>query len=341
MLSPPDGAGEPASGPPRTGSLGDAEQGPALRLVYFAGAHKSGATPLGTVLGVDLRAFFGGELYRFPHPIFDPGQGGRQCSCGRTLDGCPFWTAVRSRAAAEGEEFLDQLRAGQLRYERWRSLPLTLWRAYDHDPELTAHLQRMVAFLRLLAEESGAQVIVESSYNPLRGWLYGRAERFGLSVRHIHLVRDGRTFVASERTASDAPEVSWRWVRAIPVIVGRWVVSHLLSVALLRRRGRYLRVRFEDVVTSPRERLPALAAFTGLDLSEAFARIGTGEAIPMRHVVAGNRLRLEGKVVLQPEFARRGRLSAGATATFWVLGGWLALWLGYRPRLDRGPPASS
>ncbi|MGI0150949.1 MAG: hypothetical protein ACREC5_03310, partial [Thermoplasmata archaeon] len=284
---------------------------------------------LGAILGAGPGVFFAGELYRCPHPIFERPDPDRRCSCGVAVDLCPFWVRIRERLEAE-PGLSAALRAGQLRYERWRSIPRTLWKLSARDPGLLAHIARMGRFLRILSEESGASVLVESSYNPLRGRLY-QDRSSEVNVRFLHLVRDGRNFLVAERTAVDPPEVAWRWLRSTPVILARWVFAHLLSLVLLGRGRRYLRIRFETMVRSPQPILGRVARLAEVDLDAVVDRVTAGDLIPMRHIAAGNRLRLLGTLRLRTEYASPPHLSLLGRAAFWGLAGWLALILGYRP----------
>lgn len=304
-----------------------------LTLLYIAGAHRSGATPLGAVLAGEPTVFYGGELYRFPDPIFTVPDRARLCSCGVPVVECPFWTEVRSRLESE-PGMLQQLREGQFRFERWSALPRTLWKLRRGDPELREHVRRMGRFIRILADLSGATTIVESSYNPVRGLLY-RDTGSGVAVRFLHLVRDGRNFVDSEQKATDRPESRWGWVRARPVIVSRWVAYHLLSWVLLRPRRLYRRLRYEDLVRNPDRSLPVLSDLLGVDLSGVLRQVKEGTPIRMRHIAAGNRMRASGEVRLRPELAETARLPLATRALFWGIGGWLALGLGYRPGRSR------
>jgi hypothetical protein len=312
------------------------------RLVYVAGAHRSGATSLGAVMAGNPGIFFAGELYRIPHPIFEVPDARRLCSCGLAADDCPFWNEVRSRLGSE-PGMLQALHRGQLRFESWRWLLRTAWKRARRDPELLDHLARVGRFVRVLSEVSGSPLVLESSYNPVRGWLY-RDPATGLDVRFIHLVRDGRNFIASEQHATDPPEAHWRWIRSTPVVVGRWVAYNVLSILLLRPTGRCLRVRYEDFVRSTGTVLSQISRFIGVDLSDVARQVESGAAIPMRHVAAGNRMRLEGAVRLEPHFAETPSLSTGSLVAFWGLAGWLALSLGYRPAsstVPRAPTAES
>jgi hypothetical protein len=302
-------------------------------MVYIAGAHRSGATPLGAILAGNPEIFYGGELYRIPHPIFEVPDLRRGCSCGVPVDSCPFWTEVRTRLGSE-PGMLEALREGQLKYERWRSLIPTLWRRARRDPGLLDHISRMGRFVRVLAKTSQSRVVVESSYNPLRGLLY-RDPASGLEVRFLHLVRDGRSFLGSERKAEDRPEANWRWLRTTPFIVGRWISYNVLSVVLLELRGPYLRIQYEDVIATPGVVLRKVARFIGVDLSAVVGQVEAHEAIRMRHVAAGNRMRLDGEVRLQHEYSMFPPLPALTRIAFWGLAGWLALGFGYRPTWGR------
>jgi len=318
---------------PETGS-GSVASGRGSRpagLVYILGAHKSGATVLGAVLGAQPPFFYGGEIYRFPKPVWQPPDPDRKCSCGMAVMDCPFWSGVRRRAARD-PELLEELRKGQLRFERWNRLPFTLFAAVFHRRELVDHELRMGRFLRCIAEEAGVVSIVESSYNPIRGWLYGRSGSTAGRVRYVHLVRDGRGFLASELAISATGTLPRRWYRLAPFVVARWWLFNGLAL-FFRVRGprQYLRLRYEDLLAHPDAELARLEAFLDMDLSGIRARLRAGESIPLRHVAAGNRLRLQGELQLRSTPSPIRGLSRADRGLFWLIAGPLAIALGYRP----------
>lgn len=308
-----------------------------MDLVYIIGAHRSGATILGTILGSRPGTFFVGELYRFPAPIVRSQDRERTCSCGAPILDCPFWSRVCAEGGDEGQ-LLARLHLGQRRFERWSKLFSTISRLRRNDPALASHVTDMIEFLRVIAHDAGASTIVESSYNPLRGRLYAHVPAASVRVRYIHLVRDGRRFLASELASPKTRDGPRPWVRAAPVVVARWVFFNLFSLWLCAgSRDRYLRVRYEDLVRSPEATLLRLQEFLGWDLQEVGRRLVAGGSIPMRHIAAGNRVRLKGELALRPELSDPVPLPFLATAMFWTMAGWLALALGYPLR---GPGAS-
>lgn len=304
---------------------------PALDLVYIVGHHKSGATALGAVLAGHPGIFFAGELYRFPTPIWTPGDPTRLCSCGVPVLDCPLWAPVR-RAFEQGHS-LAELRRGQRRFERWGALPRTLFAWGTARKALERHAAAMGDLLETIASDSGSRMIVESSLTALRGWIYGRNGPKRLSVRYLHLVRDGRALLWSESRLADAPEEGGRWIRLPPMVIARWVGMNLLAV-LLCSGDRYLRVRYEDLVTRPRATLERIGRFLGIDLTDVIARVEAQTPILMRHIAAGNRNRLQGSLVLRGEFAWTKGLPRADRALFWLTAGWLARLFGYHLRPD-------
>ncbi len=313
---------------------GRAPAAPALELLYIVGHHKSGATALGAVLAGHPEIFFAGELYRFPSPIWTPGDPHRLCSCGAPVLECPLWSVVR-RDFERGHS-LDELRKGQLRFERWGALLRTLLARGTTRQALQRHAETMEALLRSLASESGSRMVVESSLTALRGWIYRLSRPRRLSVRYLHLVRDGRALLWSESKLKESPESGGLWVRLPPIVVARWLGMNLLAMLLCYgNRNRYLRVRYEDLVTHPRATLERIGRFAGLDLTDVISRVEAHAPIPMRHIAAGNRNRLQGAMVLRAEFGWTEGLPRADRALFWLTSGWLARLYGYR--LSPGP----
>lgn len=305
----------PAGGPPT--------------LLYIVGHHKSGSTVLGAMIAGSPDVFFGGELYRFPHPIWTPGDPARKCSCGQPALSCRFWSDVR--AQFEPKHPLAEFRAGQLRWESWGALFRTVLARGSARADLSRHATAMEDLLAILSKTSGSGVIVESSFSALRGWIYRLHGSSRISVKYLHLVRDGRAFLWSEMRNKDVPEEGGWWIRLPPLVVARWTLMNLLAFLLCSRdRDRYLRVRYEDLVTDPRGTLERVGRFAGVDLSDVISRLESRTPIPLRHVAAGSFHRLEGAIVLRPDFRWRTDLPRATRILFWVTSGWLARLLGYR-----------
>lgn len=331
MAAEPAGRG-PAPEAPGGPRSGDAPRGATVReLLYVVGHHRSGGTALGALLAAAPSTFFAGELYRFPHPIWTTGDARRGCSCGAPVLTCPFWNDVRRRAEAEG--LLERLRRGQQAFERWRGLPRTLFASAARRRGLREHAAAMIRFLEIVAECSGAEVVVEYGPSAARARVYRTAATLGLNVRFVHMVRDGRGFLLSERSTGPDPEAPGEWVHHPLVVIGRWAGMNLAAILLCGPKpSRYLRIRYEELLRDPRGVLGTVGRFGGLDVSEVAERAESGTAIPMRHLAAGNRHRLNGAIVLDRRPPPGAPLPWTERALFWATAGWVAGLLGYRPR---------
>jgi hypothetical protein len=151
------------------------------------------------------------------------------------------------------------------RRARWRHVSPTL----GSRPRLPARFgedwrgcQRLY---EAVARVSGARVIVDSSKSPVYARMLSLLPALDLYV--VHLVRDARAVVHS-----------WSRPKASSNIIGRpfmtprpslrvaewWVINNLATELLCRRApGRYLRLRYEDLVDRPRESIESILGWLG------------------------------------------------------------------------------
>lgn len=308
-----------------SGSPG-ARSGP-LRLVYVVGEVRSGSTLHGILLGAHPGVRTTGELCGLPHRYQETD---RVCSCLKTAKDCEFWSAVK--AGCEGRVDLEALEAGQDRFESYRSLLRTLLGARLHSRALRAHAQRAAEFFRVIAETAGADVVVDLSKRPVRGYVYSLLREEGLDVYFLHVVRDSRAVVYSRMARPGTSRFEDAYLRRVPWNLGpRWAVTNLLSTMLCSRpKDHYLRVRYEDLVADPARALGAIGKFLHLDLSDVAAAIAQKQPISVSHIIGANRVRLEQSIQFSPDFAWRSKLSRGSQRVVWALAGWLAVAYGYQ-----------
>jgi hypothetical protein len=186
---------------------------------------------------------------------------------------------------------------------------------------------------------SGRRFVVDSSKSLGRGYLYRNAVADGMDVRYIHVVRDGRAFLWSKRARPDGEGVGKRTPDRSPLrLAGLWTVTNFLaSVVFSAQSGRYLRVRYEDLTTRPKETLERIGRFLGLDMSSVLELLEPGRAIPISHVVGGNRLRFTRGLTIRPDTEWEHSLPPKEKAAFWAVAGWLARWYGYAPSRTAAP----
>ena len=296
-----------------------------VRLVYILGAGRCGSTLLDVILGSHPDICSTGELFHFPESVLDRPQ---PCSCGAVGNACTFWSGVR--ADIEQQFPASYLKRGR-RYESTRSLPRTAILAATPGSSVDLYARRLAVLLRAISAQSQRPIVVDSSKYPSRGLIMWRTRSMGNDVRYIHMVRDGRGLLWSKRRTLDGQGLGLApRERTTGDLAVWWVLSNVLSTLLFGfRRGRYLRVRYEDLMSDPAATLERIGRFIGVDLADVVAAIRNQQPLPVGHVVGGNRLRFNRALVLKPDTEWQKNLPPEDERTFWGIAGWLARRYGY------------
>lgn len=274
-----------------------------IRVLYIAGSGRSGSTFLANLLGSVPGAFAAGELrYLFQRGMIED----RLCGCGATFSDCPLWRTVVDRAGfdpAIAEEMAQAVRAGS----RARDLPALVLahRRRPVEPAIEGTVEERLRHLYLaIAEVSGARCIVDSSKLPTYGYQLQGVE--GLDVRFVHLVRDPRAAAFSWTRAKPVadrpggPHMQQRSPLASSVLWSVWNAAALAFWADVP--DRYLRVRYEDLVGSPRSTFERVADFAGLDPTTLPFLDESSVQLEANHSVAGNPVRhLDGPVQIRAD----------------------------------------
>jgi hypothetical protein len=306
------------------------------KICYIGGWGRSGSTILGKILGqfdgfVDV-----GETKYLWGVLRNPQW---RCGCGELMTACPFWSAVVSTStAANGPMDLastDVLAHSSERFRRIGALWRNSRRVSRSQPAIERHLGGLYASI---AEVSGARVIVDTSKTPSWSLIASGVE--DVEVYVVHLVRDPR-----------AVAFSWSRVRPSPGgIAGEnqetcstsrsalhWVGNNVGLATASRHvvgASRYLRVRYEDFVSSPEETVLEIVEFLGEQpIGNPFTSAARAELQPT-HNASGNPSRFKsGEIELVPDEEWRTLLPSGARNVTLAIAGVAMPSMGYRPRL--------
>lgn len=258
-----------------------------VRVLYIAGAGRSGGTLLGKMLGEHSEMLYVGELRETWTPILTTE---RLCGCGRRVMDCVFWKQVFDRAYG-GLDKVDLGWMNAMRLKHTRTRHAMLARGTPERVRFAEHIERLY---HTLVEVSRRRIVVDTSRVP--GYAQLLESISSLDVRVIHLVRDPRAVMHS-----------WQRIRQISLASGsalgrskagilsavEWVVQNWL---VERRWGsdptRYYRLRYEDLIQTPRDSLRILLGWAGVDSSD-LSFVGDGWVIlNITHSIAGNQYRL-------------------------------------------------
>ena len=273
-----------------------------IRVLYIAGASRSGSTLLDRIIGAIPGAVSLGEV----HHIWRRGfQQSDRCGCGNTFANCPFWDEVRRRAAADGELDADRLLELQRRVVRNRVLPRVLLPALASESFTRAcgeYADALVRLYRAVAATSGATVVIDSSKRAAHGMLLAARPDINLSV--VHLVRDSRAVAFSSarskvKTDSHDPLQMMAQLTATESAKA-WNQQNILTEVLCYRASSFVRVRYEDLVRQPAETVSKIVRLADTEPIEPGNFESGSVRLPLAHTVSGNPMRLQsGRVALK------------------------------------------
>lgn len=304
-----------------------------VKVLYIAGAGRSGSTLLASVLGQVPGLFSAGEL-RF---VWERGlQEDGRCGCGATFGQCPTWQRILDAAfgnapdAGTGDarhHLLDMAAAAveaDRRATRVRQIPLLVaWRKHPERlaRRLGGHTTRLSRLYGAIPTTTGCEVVVDSS--KLAGHALVLSASPAIELFVVHLVRDPRGVAHSWQKRRDNPDrpAAAAMARAGPlesaVLWNLWNATTELVWG--RDPEHYLRVRYEDFVAEPEAVCAEVLRLVGReDDLHSVGIHGRTVKLAATHSVAGNPDRLlHGRVELRAdsEWARRLPTSQAAVVT--------------------------
>ena len=263
-------------------------------ILYIAGYGRSGSTLLDSLLNDHPSIFGGGEMMW----LFQQAAENGNCSCGRLQNDCGFWRDVLQRVACQ---------VGHRDWAGAAQLTLKMERLRTISPLDQGYIDLWAAAFDAVREVSGKPWIVDSSKNTRLDYyrLPLLARHMGCQVKIIHLVRDPRAVMWSTARGSNRQlekgSRSHGHSRRMMSGLMSWVFSNTAVEALCRRHSEWpvLRVRYEDLVSSPGETLGRIGRFINLDMQEVVRRIHHRNSFSAGHGIAGNRMRRSGEIILR------------------------------------------
>ncbi|MFC5177960.1 sulfotransferase [Nocardioides taihuensis] len=282
---------ETVTGTPREGGASEA----AVDVVFVGGMPRSGSTLLDLLIGQLPGHCDVGELFYL-------WQGGvkrdQRCSCGALFSECDFWIRVGEHAFGGWDRVdVDEVLRLQAQVDSTaRQLVGPLARLSRRRRERTErYLELTRAVYRAVAAVSGAGIVVDSTKRPSTAALLARDP--GVRLRIVHMVRDPRGVLNSWSREVPLPENSGprSHLKKRPArqILRRWWSVNLMIDRLGRRGVPLLRLRYEDMVSDPREAMRAVMRLSGREATdEDLAFIGPdGVDRAVSHTPTGGRVR--------------------------------------------------
>jgi len=247
-------------------------------IIYITGRGHSGSTILDLLLGNSENIESVGEL------LSGMGRPDDDCSCGYKIASCPFWSEVRKNTM---EKFNDKINWNEIvelshYFGHITRLPLLIF-GVRRDKERICQ-QYTYSLFEVIAEISKKRIIVDSSKEITRG--YFLVKNFS-NVKLIHLIRNGEEILASQLYRMKERG---------------WVIGNLIiEIIRLFNRDKLLRVRYEDLCSSPDNELRRIGKFMNWEMESVIEKIKNRQKINIGHNIAGNKIRFSSSLIFEPK----------------------------------------
>ncbi len=252
-------------------------------IAFVVGVGRSGSTILDVVLGSDPSIEGVGELVNVARSGWINDE---FCACGKRVQSCEYWTAVRADVERTVGSFDPHGYLGlQSEFERARGM----WRWWTGPPseEHRRYGHQTLAIYSAIRRVSGRPVVVDSSKSPVRALALSRV--LGPDLRLLHLVRDPRGVAwsllkpyARDDAAGVQRDIPSRPAWRTSLL---WSEVNALSEVAARRFApeRRATIRYEDFLADPARVLDTVGRVLSADLSELGKRVVAGEAMTSGH----------------------------------------------------------
>lgn len=258
----------------------------------------SGTTLLAMLMNSHPQIISIGELANSIGKLFKKGNIDKYyCSCGREIEKCEFWEAVKHRCLEKNvvlnlHDFDLKLDVGLGRpFNRilfgihHRFVPIQkfrdfiLWNIPLYRKMTKRLLERNSVIAKEILDITGNSIFLDTSKDLKRANFLAQNKEFDFKL--IHLVRDFRGFFNSyikHNGEASVQKVARRWKRMNMAAVTRFKTN--------LPRDSYLLVRYESICHNPKETLKEICRFLGaeeLDLTEYVSK--------QEHHIIGNNMR--------------------------------------------------
>lgn len=256
-----------------------------MKILYIAGAGRSGSTLLDMALGQVESVFSCGELSNLSVVVRD----GLLCSCGEVVAGCSFWKQVLAQTGSYSA-------VQELVLNHSRSVSSWLW--VFAGTRQKRYIEWMDSVYDAIGQASGAAAIVDSSKSPVRLAALLRHSRHEIYV--IHLVRDPSVVAASlskplKRDIRLGVQNDLERKSQLRTYAFWTVINSMVHMAALLAGKRYVRVTYEAFTLNPSTGVQRVLSYFGFGPGNLFL-----ETQPLKggHLMAGNRLRLKNNILI-------------------------------------------
>ncbi|WP_420630013.1 sulfotransferase [Candidatus Leptofilum sp.] len=286
-----------------------------LKILYIAGEGRSGSTIIGNVLGEIEGFFFIGEAMNiWRHFFLD----NKLCACGVPGLDCPVWHKILNnefKISSTDAKMMERQRKNSVRNRYvWKYLFSST--RNNLRKQLSNYLSNLDALYASIAQETNADVIVDSSKRPTYAFLLGMLPN--VEIYTLHLVRDSRGVAHSwaKKKVQQQTEKEVIYMRQYSPFKSalRWNIANFLTERLLRHASKaFITLRYEDFVSEPTKSITNIFELLKIPSRNYPADGHKGVYLSTNHAIWGNPSRFQkGAIQLKQDVSWREKLPRNA-----------------------------
>ncbi len=268
-------------------------------VLYIASPGRSGSTLMERVLNEIPSVFAAGGL----GPNAPLLKKEKICVCGNTLDECPVWESIINDAAFKkidlnvfARQFHQYNNHGVVTFFKL----LFLKKRKKLPSDFKQYLNNLEIVYSTIHKHLGCQIMTDSTIFPFYGYYLSLIPSIDLYV--VQLVRDPKGVVYSwnkiKYTSRNVP-----WSPKINSLQSAftWLKRNGLTDFLFsRKKGKYLRIHYEDFVENPTQTVKEIGNMLGIELESSHFIHGNTVQLGKNHLSGGNINTVEkGEIVLK------------------------------------------
>lgn len=276
-------------------------------VLFVGGAHRSGTTLLGRMLGQIDGVSFVGELDRLRFNIAE----GRLCGCKEPIERCAFWAEVGRRALGSWDRADVRARLSRTRALKRRQLLAAMAGGLGPRARRVAeeHAALLAPVVQAIHAVDHGRLIVDTSKTPMVLAALARAR--DVDVRLVHIVRDPRGVAYSRGKKRLLEPGVFHWQMSPHRASLHWSFDNLAFDQMRARGLPGVRLRYEDLVADPVTQIERLGEILQLALGPLDFIDGSRVTLGLSHSLSGNPMRFqEGPIELRLDDEWREKLAA-------------------------------
>jgi hypothetical protein len=266
-----------------------------IDILYIAGSGRSGSTLLERILGQIDGCVSVGELRHLWRR--DPAE--ELCGCGLLLSDCDFWNRVLNNVfGSQSLPDFDEIYTLQKKVDRIRYIPqmLGIYRGMTYSDNSAAYKSILESLYSAIHDATGSRVIIDSSKDI--STLFYLMTLPKMRVRIVHMIRDSRAVAFSwmrKKVRSHVKDnISYMSVYSPYKSAADWAYRNLLTELARKKAYDYFQLRYEDLLSQPRNTVAQLASFIGLEgVDLSFVSHHSITLTQDTHTAAGNPMRFQ------------------------------------------------